>query len=67
VPLLCVPLGRDQVDNATRVVVRGAGLMRKRGASVAAYRRVLERLLGDNDSPSRSICQNSLDVPSLSS
>jgi len=47
VPLLCVPLGRDQVDNATRVVVHGVGLMRKSSASSSSYRSALERLLED--------------------
>lgn len=46
-PLLCVPLGRDQVDNAVKVTARGAGLTRKRTASAASYRRALERLLAD--------------------
>jgi UDP:flavonoid glycosyltransferase YjiC (YdhE family) len=26
IPLLVIPMGRDQMDNATRVVTRGAGL-----------------------------------------
>jgi UDP:flavonoid glycosyltransferase YjiC (YdhE family) len=27
VPLLCMPMGRDQLDNAVRIVARGAGLL----------------------------------------
>src|SRR5262249_7524027 len=34
VPLLCLPMGRDQDDNAVRVVARGAGLRLKPTASV---------------------------------
>jgi MGT family glycosyltransferase len=45
VPLLCIPLGRDQNDNAARVVHAKAGLQLKPSASTRAIRRALERLL----------------------
>ncbi|MFI4934311.1 MAG: glycosyltransferase [Caulobacterales bacterium] len=45
-PLLCIPLGRDQPDNAARAVERGAALRLAKDASVdditAAVRRLLE-------------------------
>ena len=46
VPLLCLPMGRDQDDNAARVVARGAGLRLRRSARppriAAAVRRLLD-------------------------
>ena len=45
VPLLCLPMGRDQGDNAARVVARGAGLRLPPTAATAAIRTALERLL----------------------
>ncbi len=45
VPLLCVPMGRDQNDNAARVVHRGAGLRVKTTASVDALRAAVTTLL----------------------
>jgi MGT family glycosyltransferase len=44
-PLLCLPLGRDQDDNAVRVAARGAGLALPADASTAAIREALRRLL----------------------
>ena len=48
VPLLCMPMGRDQNDNAARVVARGVGLRLKPTAGVAAIQAAVRRLL---DSP----------------
>jgi MGT family glycosyltransferase len=48
VPLLCMPMGRDQNDNAARVVARGAGLRLKSNAGVAAIQETVRTLL---DSP----------------
>jgi MGT family glycosyltransferase len=46
VPLLCLPMGRDQHDNAARVTHRGAGLTLTAGAAqdviIAAVRRLLD-------------------------
>lgn len=47
VPLLCMPMGRDQNDTAARVVARGAGLRLAPTASVAQIRRTVPRLLAD--------------------
>jgi UDP:flavonoid glycosyltransferase YjiC (YdhE family) len=47
VPLLCVPLGRDQADNAARVVASGSGLRLKASASVTALRSALARLISE--------------------
>ena len=45
-PLLCLPMGRDQDDNAARVVARGAGLRlrpsARPGRIAAAVRRLLD-------------------------
>jgi MGT family glycosyltransferase len=46
-PLLTVPLGRDQADNAARVVEAGAGLRAKPSAGAAALRRTIARLLAE--------------------
>lgn len=47
VPLLCVPMGRDQGDNAARVLDRGAGLRVKANASVAKIAAAVQTLLQD--------------------
>jgi MGT family glycosyltransferase len=47
VPVLCIPAGRDQFDNAQRLVQRGAGLRLRRGASTGEIRRAVTRLLDD--------------------
>lgn len=45
VPLVCIPMGRDQADNAARVVWRGAGLRLSRKAGVAELRRAMLQAL----------------------
>jgi len=45
VPLVCVPMGRDQGDNAARVVWRGAGVRCASKASIKALRRAIRRVL----------------------
>lgn len=47
VPLLCVPMGRDQNDTAARVVHAGAGLRLKPSASAKAIREAVARLLSE--------------------
>jgi UDP:flavonoid glycosyltransferase YjiC (YdhE family) len=47
VPVLCIPLGRDQKDNGARVVAAGAGLTLSPGASAATICRTLKRLLDE--------------------
>jgi MGT family glycosyltransferase len=47
VPLLCLPMGRDQNDNAARVAHRGAGLTLPIDASPEAIATALRRLLDD--------------------
>jgi len=46
-PLLVVPHGRDQADNAARVAERGAGLVLPRTAATAALRSALHALLSE--------------------
>ncbi len=46
-PMLVIPHGRDQGDNAARVTERGAGLALPKTAAVPEIRSALERLLGD--------------------
>jgi UDP:flavonoid glycosyltransferase YjiC (YdhE family) len=48
-PLLCLPMGRDQDDNAARVVARGAGLRLRPSAKPARIARAIRRLLADPD------------------
>jgi UDP:flavonoid glycosyltransferase YjiC (YdhE family) len=47
VPLVCIPDGRDQPDNAVRVLAVGAGVRVSKKASTGHMRRVIERALGD--------------------
>jgi MGT family glycosyltransferase len=45
VPVLCIPLGRDQGDNAVRVEAGGAGTMVKKSASVATLANAIGQML----------------------
>ncbi len=45
VPQVCMPMGRDQADNAARVVARGAGLKVAHTAAPKAIRAAVERVL----------------------
>jgi UDP:flavonoid glycosyltransferase YjiC (YdhE family) len=47
VPLVVAPLGRDQPDNAARVVRAGVGLRVSRKASAADLRNALGRVLDE--------------------
>jgi UDP:flavonoid glycosyltransferase YjiC (YdhE family) len=47
VPLVPVPLGRGQPDNAARVVHAGAGIRLRKNASVSALRAAVARVIGD--------------------
>jgi UDP:flavonoid glycosyltransferase YjiC (YdhE family) len=47
VPLLCMPVGRDQPDTAARVVASGAGLRLRPGAGPRAIAAGLERILSE--------------------
>jgi UDP:flavonoid glycosyltransferase YjiC (YdhE family) len=49
VPLLCLPMGRDQNDNAARVVARGAGLRLGPDAGVDAIAAAITDLLSSPD------------------
>ncbi|HEX6371084.1 MAG TPA: glycosyltransferase [Longimicrobium sp.] len=46
-PLLCLPMGRDQDDNAARVVARGAGLRLKPSATPPRIAAAVGRLLAE--------------------
>jgi UDP:flavonoid glycosyltransferase YjiC (YdhE family) len=47
VPLICIPHGRDQGDNAARVVAAGAGLRTSRFASARMIRATVTHALAD--------------------
>jgi MGT family glycosyltransferase len=47
VPLIVVPLGRDQPDNAGRVVHAGAGIRLRKNATVSALRASVSQVTGD--------------------
>jgi UDP:flavonoid glycosyltransferase YjiC (YdhE family) len=47
VPLLCIPGGRDQPDNAARVVLAGAGVKARKSASPRKLRVAIIAALGD--------------------
>lgn len=48
-PLVCLPMGRDQDDNAARVVAHGAGLRLKRSASPDQIARAVQQVLDQPD------------------
>jgi MGT family glycosyltransferase len=47
VPMVCIPMGRDQNDTAARVVHHGAGVRLSSKASVADIRSAVTKVLGD--------------------
>lgn len=47
VPMVCIPMGRDQGDNAARIVASGAGVKLKRGAKAAKIKAAAERVIAD--------------------
>jgi MGT family glycosyltransferase len=47
VPLIVVPLGRDQPDNAGRVVHAGAGIRLRKNATVTALQAAVSRVIED--------------------
>ena len=47
IPLVCLPMGRDQLDVAARVVHAGAGVRRRPGVKPAAIRAAVERVMRD--------------------
>jgi MGT family glycosyltransferase len=47
VPLIVVPLGRDQPDNAGRVVHAGAGIRLRKNATISALRTAVSRVIED--------------------
>jgi len=47
VPMVCLPMGRDQDDTAARVVHRGAGVRLSPKASTRAISRAVQEVLGD--------------------
>ena len=47
VPLVCLPLGRDQLDNAARVAAHGAGLRLKPKARADAIARAVARVIDE--------------------
>jgi len=46
-PLLCMPMGRDQNDNAARVVAHGAGICLQTSASTDEVQAALKQLISD--------------------
>lgn len=48
VPMVCIPMGRDQNDTAARVVHHGAGVRLSPKASVADIRGAVTKVLGDD-------------------
>lgn len=47
-PLLCLPMGRDQEDNAARIVSRGAGLRLSPDASIASITSAIAGLIEES-------------------
>jgi MGT family glycosyltransferase len=49
VPMVCIPMGRDQNDTAARVVHHGAGVRLSPRASAAKIRKALQQVLGNDE------------------
>ncbi len=47
VPVICMPMGRDQPDNAARITARGAGLTLSSRSGMRAIRRAVRAVLAD--------------------
>ena len=47
-PVICIPTGRDQPENAQRIVAAGAGVRLPRGAGTGRIRRAIARVLTDD-------------------
>jgi UDP:flavonoid glycosyltransferase YjiC (YdhE family) len=47
VPMVCIPMGRDQGDNAARIVAAGCGLKLKRTANGSKIKSAVEEVLSD--------------------
>lgn len=47
-PLICIPMGREQYGNATRVVAHGVGLRLAPTADVGAIRQAIQRVIGES-------------------
>jgi UDP:flavonoid glycosyltransferase YjiC (YdhE family) len=48
VPMVCLPIGRDQPDNAARVVYRGVGVRLPPTSNVAAIAAAIDRVVHDD-------------------
>lgn len=59
VPVLCLPMGRDQNDNAARVVARGAGLRLSPSAKPERIAAAIQRLIDEPDfrANARHLCR----------
>lgn len=55
VPLLCMPIGRDQLENAARVAWHGAGIRLDAGASSEDIGRALTRIIEEEDFRSKAL------------
>ena len=47
VPLVCLPMGRDQNDVAARVVAAGAGVRLRPGSKAGKVAKAIQEVLGD--------------------
>lgn len=47
IPMVCIPMGRDQGDNAARVVAAGAGVKLKRKATTTKIKAAAEQVLSE--------------------
>ncbi len=59
VPLIVVPLGRDQPDNAARVVHAGAGIRLRKNATVSALQAAISQVIKDPPVPHRRTAHGS--------
>ncbi len=60
VPVACIPLGRDQADNARRAEDCGAGILLKKGSSTEAIRAAIATLVSDG--PHRTAAARMKDI-----
>lgn len=55
IPLICLPMGRDQKDNAIKLVLKGCGIRLSSKSKAAKIRKAIDKILHDTSFKSNAI------------